>query len=683
MASSVDEASGSEDAVVNKQSIIKSIDFTKTFFHTKGIDTFVDLITDAGTYGLLTGGRPRFGQKKLVDSYDDIANYINSKHGTNWSRTTVYNTLKFVKSRYCHAKKILASGEGGNTEADTTLRDEALTVCPPFERLQTVIDVDSDGQPAEDGISSETAVATSSKGGVANKQVIKGIDFTKTFFHTEGIDTFVDLITDAGTYGLLTGGRPRFGQKKLVDSYDDIANYINSKHGTKWDRTTVYNTLRFVQSRYCHAKNILASGEGGNTEADTTLRDEALTVCPPFERLQTVIDVDSDGQPAEDGISSKTAVATSSKGGVVNKQAIKGTGVPKNFFHTEGIDTFVDLITGAGNYEPSTSTRSTYSQKNLVHTYSDIAKYINSKHGTRWNRNTAYNTLRFVQSRYCQAKKILASGEGRNTEADSTLRDKILTVCPPFEKLHTVFETPVAGLHLPPVQTLTSQPGEPSSSKTLLSRDMVDQDGIDDMDYDDQPTEDETTLYLSRGSKRRKTEKIGASTLQDQITQTMQASDRQHIPMDDATGDLRRRQEVLEAREKDLTDRLLETERKHHEMLMKREEQHREMLVRMEEQHWERLMKKESDHKESLKEREKDHRKALKKRERDHRGSLKKREEEYTEYQQKQWERRLGELEDEKAELKEEKARFRKERDGVLQDTAAKEAGGRTQNYTM
>ncbi|KAI8348968.1 hypothetical protein B0O80DRAFT_461660, partial [Mortierella sp. GBAus27b] len=134
---------------------------------------------------------------------------------------------------------------------------------------------------------------------------------------------------------------------------------------------------------------------------------------------------------------------------------------------------------------------------------------------------------------------------------------------------------------------------------------MVDQDGIDDMDYDDQPTEDETTLYLSRGSKRRKTEKIGASTLQDQITQTMQASDRQHIPMDDATGDLRRRQEVLEAREKDLTDRLLETERKHHEMLMKREEQHREMLVRMEEQHWERLMKKESDHKESLKEREK------------------------------------------------------------------------------
>ncbi|KAG0212277.1 hypothetical protein BGX31_001531, partial [Mortierella sp. GBA43] len=331
----------------------------------------------------------------------------------------------------------------------------------------------------------------------------------------------------------------------------------------------------------------------------------------------------------------KTVVAESSRSTVVNKHASKRDHL-KTFFITKGMDVFLNWITDAGNYEPSTSRRTIFGDKRLVHSYGDIAKHINSIHGTNWDQQTVSNRLYRLKAKYDQAKEILTIANGGKNTEDTKLRYRVLAVCPPFEKLRNVFGTPFERLHLPPEQTLPPQHGEPAESRTPLSPSIMDQNRSDDMDSDGQPTEDETATHSSRGSKRRKTEKTAVATSQDHIRQTTQASDRQHIPMDDVIGDIRRRQEVLEAREKDLTDRLLEAERKHHEMLIKREEQHREMLMKMEEQHRERL----------------------KRRERHQRKSLKKREEEYG----GQWERRLRNLEDEKTELKEEKAELKEEK---------------------
>ncbi|KAG0212276.1 hypothetical protein BGX31_001530 [Mortierella sp. GBA43] len=491
------------------------------------------------------------------------------------------------------------------------------------------------------------------------------------------MDTFVDWITDEGNFCRT--------QQRLEHSHEDIAIYINSKRGTKWDRITVKNAIRFVKKRYHLAMEILRStGKRGNTDADTALREQVLIVCPPFERLDTVFGTPCErlqlppaqtltSQPTEDETAhsqrnnrrkaEKTAVATSFKDGVMTRRASKEEDVVvKLSFISKGMDTLVDWVTDTGNYKPSTLKRTRFYKKRLVHTYGDIAKHINSIHGTKWNRDTLNNALCFLRSSYDRAKKILESTRG-NIEKDATLRDKVLTVCPPFEKLQTVFEPPLKRPHL--------QPGEPADSDDTI-----------DMGYDDHPTEDETTPHSSRGSKRRKTEKTDVATFQDRVIQTMQASDRWSIAMDGVMADIRRRQEVLEAREKDLTDRLLETEKKHHEMLMRKEEQRWEMVVRMEEQHRERLKKRERDHRKSLEKRERHHRESLKKRERDHWellknrerdhwDMLKKREEEQRVYQQKQLKRRPRELEDEKAEL-----------DGTLQDTAADE-GARAQNYTM
>ncbi|KAI8348960.1 hypothetical protein B0O80DRAFT_172978 [Mortierella sp. GBAus27b] len=564
----------------------------------------------------------------------------------------------------------------------------------------------------------KTVIATSSKGAVVNKRASREEVVTNKPFDAEGIDTLVDWITDAGNYESSTNRRSIFGQKKLVHSHRDIASYINSIHGTEWSQQTVANRLIWLKKVYDRAKKISTSAsKGRNTETDTTLREKVLTVCPPFKRLHTVFEIPVAGlqlppvqtlslQPEEpansktllsprdmadqDGIDDKdyddhftedetashsrqrskrremekTAITTTSKS-AVNKRASKENDAIKRSFNADGIGTLVDWITDAEHYMPTVDHQSIFRRRRLIHSHCDIASYINSIHGTKWDWHTVSNRLLWLKGAYYRARKILTSaGEGEDIETDTTLRDKVLTICPPFERLDAVFGEPLESLHLPPVQTLPPQPEEPVNSRALLlPHDMVDHDDIDDKYYDDHLTEDEAESHSSRAIKRQKTEKTAVVTPQDHIGQIIQASDRPHIPMDDAIGDIRRRQDVLEAGQKDITDRLLETERKHHEMLTKREEQHMDMLMQMEEQHRERL----------------------KKRERRHRKSLKRREKEHKAHHHRQWKRQLRELEDEKAELREEKAelkevkeelkqkkaQFKKERDGMLQNMAA------------
>jgi hypothetical protein len=163
-------------------------------------------------------------------------------------------------------------------------------------------------------------------------------------------------------------------------------------------------------------------------------------------------------------------VATSFKDGVMTKQARKEEVIVKFSFNTEGLDTLVNWITDARNYEQITHNRSRFHKKKLVHTYRHIADYINSIHGTKWSRNTLNTALGFLKSSYDRAKKILESTHNGNIEEDATLRDKVLTVCPPFEKLQTVFEPPLKRPHL--------QPGEPAGSDDTI-----------DMDSDEHPTE--------------------------------------------------------------------------------------------------------------------------------------------------------------------------------------------------
>jgi hypothetical protein len=176
------------------------------------------------------------------------------------------------------------------------------------------------------------------------------------------------------------------------------------------------------------------------------------------------------------------------------KQASKEIGSRRRSFNTESMHTFLNWITDARNYEPSTHMRTRFRQKKLRHSYDDIADYINSIHGTKWNRVTVGYKLQWLKRSYSQAREMLTSaGEGGNMETDTLLRDKVLTVCPLFEKLDTVFGTPVEGLHIPPAQTLPPHPGEPSNSRALLSPDTADIDDITESDHDSHPSESRWT----------------------------------------------------------------------------------------------------------------------------------------------------------------------------------------------
>ncbi|KAI8348972.1 hypothetical protein B0O80DRAFT_461673 [Mortierella sp. GBAus27b] len=590
MASSTDKAFRSKGAVVNRQAT-KEMDVRKTLFDTEGMDAFLDWITVVGHY--------RQAQHRLVHSHRNVARYIASKHGTRWDPEMVKSALKFVKERYYQAREILTSTDnGGNTETDATLRDKVLTVCPPFEKLDTVFgtpseslhlppaqslppqpgessnsrallspdmvdlddisDTDYDDHPSESKTQShpprrskrqnteKTAVATSSEGGVMTKQDSKErVVWKGGLLNTEGIDMLVDWIRDAGNFEPSTIERSIFRQKKLVDSHRDIARYITSKHGTKWNRQMVGTALHRLRKMYDQAREILTSaGEGGDIETDTLLRDKVLTVCPLFEKLDTVFgtsveglhippvqtlplhprepsnsrallspdtadidditEVDHDNHPSENETPShpprrskrqkmeKTVVAESSRSTVVNKHASKRDHL-KTFFITKGMDVFLNWITDAGNYEPSTSRRTIFGDKRLVHSYGDIAKHINSIHGTNWDQQTVSNRLYRLKAKYDQAKEILTIANGGKNTEDTKLRYRVLAVCPPFEKLRNVFGTPFERLHLPPEQTLPPQHGEPAESRTPLSPSIMDQNRSDDMDSDGQPTEGRTT----------------------------------------------------------------------------------------------------------------------------------------------------------------------------------------------
>ncbi|KAG0211047.1 hypothetical protein B0O80DRAFT_497149 [Mortierella sp. GBAus27b] len=334
-------------------------------------------------------------------------------------------------------------------------------------------------------------------------------------------------------------------------------------------------------------------------------------------------------------MTSSSTTVFASKGAVTSKQAVKEKD-KKTFFNAEGMDTFVDWITDAENYERLTKKRPISGHK-LTDVHDDIAKYVNSLHGTTWDRSTVKSKLQYVKKKYDQARDIMSStGEG-NTDTE-TLSDRVLILCPPFDKLDTVFGTSLSRNPLPPVQTLPPQHGDPVNPRGPTPE-MVDEGDVGDVDSDYQSIDDTASHSTresssDRGNKRRKTDKNPSATLQEHFNLVAQAAERQRIAKDNMTDELRRRHEAIETRERDLTERLLDIERKHHEMLMKREEQHWEMLAKREEEHREQL--------------------------------------------QRQWDRRMRELDDEKAEFKEEKAefkeekaQFRKERDEMLQDVAA------------
>ncbi|KAF9411040.1 hypothetical protein BGZ76_005400 [Entomortierella beljakovae] len=108
----------------------------QAFWTTKGMDAFIDWVTDPDNYLRLNNPRPTAG-KKAVNIHLEIAKYVNGIHETDWTGDTVESKLQYMKKKYSEARTILSSTRAGDTD-ETTLHDQVIAICPEYDRIHAV-----------------------------------------------------------------------------------------------------------------------------------------------------------------------------------------------------------------------------------------------------------------------------------------------------------------------------------------------------------------------------------------------------------------------------------------------------------------------------------------------------------------------------------------------------------------
>ncbi|KAF9949091.1 hypothetical protein BGZ65_007610 [Modicella reniformis] len=108
----------------------------------------------------------------------------------------------------------------------------------------------------------------------------------KGFWATEGMDTFLNYITDPQIQEKLNN-RQSDGTK-AGDVFKNIADAVNEKHNVNWNGKTVKSKYQYLKKLFDMANDMTKSTGNGDTE-DTTLRERILAKCPEYDRLYEVL----------------------------------------------------------------------------------------------------------------------------------------------------------------------------------------------------------------------------------------------------------------------------------------------------------------------------------------------------------------------------------------------------------
>ncbi|KAF9398062.1 hypothetical protein BGX21_008213 [Mortierella sp. AD011] len=100
------------------------------------MDSFVDWLTDPDNHMRLNNPRPTSG-KKPRDLYQEIADYVNGIHDTDWTHETVKAKIQYAKKKYGEATTIIKKTGEGDTDKET-LREKIRGICPDYERFHAV-----------------------------------------------------------------------------------------------------------------------------------------------------------------------------------------------------------------------------------------------------------------------------------------------------------------------------------------------------------------------------------------------------------------------------------------------------------------------------------------------------------------------------------------------------------------
>ncbi|ORZ18246.1 hypothetical protein BCR41DRAFT_44085 [Lobosporangium transversale] len=108
-----------------------------------------------------------------------------------------------------------------------------------------------------------------------------------SFWTADGMDAFVDWITDPHNYEKLQRVRTVSGQKK-ADVHTAIAEYVNGVSGTDWTQKIVRNKIEYAKKKYDQAKALADQTGGGDTENLADLRRQMMEICPEYDRFHAV-----------------------------------------------------------------------------------------------------------------------------------------------------------------------------------------------------------------------------------------------------------------------------------------------------------------------------------------------------------------------------------------------------------
>lgn len=101
------------------------------------MNEFVEWITNPKNYAKLSNPQPTAG-KKVGDIHQEIATFVNTKCGTNWTRENVRVKIQYIKKKYETATALLEStDEAGDTD-ENHLRDDIQHICPYYDALDKI-----------------------------------------------------------------------------------------------------------------------------------------------------------------------------------------------------------------------------------------------------------------------------------------------------------------------------------------------------------------------------------------------------------------------------------------------------------------------------------------------------------------------------------------------------------------
>ncbi|KAF9154798.1 hypothetical protein BGX20_004588, partial [Mortierella sp. AD010] len=136
----------------------------------------------------------------------------------------------------------------------------------------------------------------------------------------------------------------------------------------------------------------------------------------------------------------------------------------KAFWTAPGMSTLVDWLTDYENHKRLNNPRPVSGSK-PIDLQREIAVHVNALNGTEWDEGHVKSKIQYARKKY-QDAKTLANSTGEGDTDKTTLRKRMLELCPDYDRFHAVYSGTLTDDPPPPVQSSRYAKGHAFDSDT-------------------------------------------------------------------------------------------------------------------------------------------------------------------------------------------------------------------------